>query len=586
MSTFSSNALRTAGLSHDWVTNHLAINVDANSGIHNAGFYTSSGAALTGQQVVMGCYLADDIPYYWALAQAFALCDHYFCSALAGTFSNRMFLVGGTITDPESPPPTSGADKGIYKGSQYNGPPGAPHPVPTQYNGTDPVLYNFNAQPGQTIIPPGQAMPGPSNVPGVAWVSTPVQWGSYLADLWHSSGDGSLYRVYDDWNWQFGGTTSPPGANGWVGDLNTFYYYQPYQAPSGQITLGTPGDPSYYAANYNVSGTPGDLRPLFAQHVAPAKPLLLTHRDPPEPYLAKLTWILPPFNYSDHPVYTSAEGSYYVAQIVDALRKSEFWESTVLIITYDESDTHFDHLPPPLSPDPRQVPDGVPFEPWVQDVSGMGDETAFGVNSILDTPAPIGAGMRVPTIIVSPWTYGRGIISDQLDHTSILQLTETVFRVTCSGLPNGLHYGWRRANFANLYDVIQPESSRLFPAQRIIGVPAAEPTVSQWRTNANNRLMMKSNLDPTPPPSAQVAPPPRRRARSSSTPTPTIGCPCSRRQPASRPHSPARSRSVLKASRRRSSSSPTRASRRRKACPRCRWQAVAPAGPGCRSRRS
>lgn len=323
MSTFSSNALRTAGLSHDWVTNHLAINVDANSGIHNAGFYTSSGAALTGQQVVMGCYLADDIPYYWALAQAFALCDHYFCSALAGTFSNRMFLVGGTITDPESPPPTSGADKGIYKGSQYNGPPGAPHPVPTQYNGTDPVLYNFNAQPGQAIVPPGQAMPGPSNVPGVAWVSTPVQWGSYLADLWHSSGDGSLYRVYDDWNWQFGRTTSPPGANGWVGDLNTFYYYQPYQAPSGQITLGTPGDPSYYAANYNVSGTPGDLRPLFAQHVAPAEPLLLTHRDPPEPYLAKPTWILPPFNYSDHPVYTSAEGSYYVAQIVDALRKSE-----------------------------------------------------------------------------------------------------------------------------------------------------------------------------------------------------------------------------------------------------------------------
>ena len=47
--------------------------------------------------------------------------------------------------------------------------------------------------------------------------------------------------------------------------------------------------------------------------------------------------------------------------------------------------------------------------------------------------------------------------------------------------------------------------------------------MSQWRTNANNRLMMKSNLDPTPPPSAQVAPPPRRRARSSSTPTPTIG---------------------------------------------------------------
>ena len=45
----------------------------------------------------MGCYLADDIPYYWALARAFALCDHYFCSVLAGTYSNRMFLVGGAV---------------------------------------------------------------------------------------------------------------------------------------------------------------------------------------------------------------------------------------------------------------------------------------------------------------------------------------------------------------------------------------------------------------------------------------------------------------------------------------------------------
>ena len=43
MSTFSSNALRAPRLEHDWITNHLAINVDADSGIpSNTGFYISA----------------------------------------------------------------------------------------------------------------------------------------------------------------------------------------------------------------------------------------------------------------------------------------------------------------------------------------------------------------------------------------------------------------------------------------------------------------------------------------------------------------------------------------------------------------
>jgi phospholipase C len=483
MSTFTTNALAAPGLGHDWATNHVAINSDPGTGIpDNRGFYKSSGANAD----VMGCYVADDIPYHWALAQNFALCDHYFCSALAGTFPNRMYLASGTITDPDQAPPASG----IYPGNEtnWNGDEGEE----THYDGTDPVIYNFA---------PAPQTPG-TDVPTLPWATNLAQWTSYLADLWNSSGGHPpSYRIYDDWNWQFDWSSPPPPATNAAGfypgvsDLNVFPSYEPYQGPSGPITLGTPDDPNYFAANVNSNGSPGDQRPLFAQHI---NPMTL---EPAEPFLAQLTWILPPYSYSEHPSYKSSDGALYLAQIVDALMQSQsdFWDSTVLVITYDESDTHFDHLPPPLSPDPRTQPRPQPYEPWVQD-----DSAGSGFSS----PAPIGAGMRVPTIIVSPWTYQQGIVSDQMDHTSILRLMETVSGVTCTGLPPaGSSLGWRRANFANLYQVIDPENAPATGALQITGVPTAT-TVRQWQANANNRYTTLAQPANNPVPFASLAGPP------------------------------------------------------------------------------
>jgi phospholipase C len=47
----------------------------------------------------MGHYLGEDIPFQYALADAFTLCDAYHCSIQAGTNSNRLFLWSGT-NDP------------------------------------------------------------------------------------------------------------------------------------------------------------------------------------------------------------------------------------------------------------------------------------------------------------------------------------------------------------------------------------------------------------------------------------------------------------------------------------------------------
>ncbi len=48
----------------------------------------------------MGYYTQEDIPFHWALAQAFTLCDNYHCSVLGPTDPNRAFWQNGT-NDPQ-----------------------------------------------------------------------------------------------------------------------------------------------------------------------------------------------------------------------------------------------------------------------------------------------------------------------------------------------------------------------------------------------------------------------------------------------------------------------------------------------------
>ncbi|TSD99299.1 phospholipase C [Skermania sp. ID1734] len=48
----------------------------------------------------MGYYTRADIPVHYELADAFTICDHYFCSVLGPTDPNRLYWISGTI-DPD-----------------------------------------------------------------------------------------------------------------------------------------------------------------------------------------------------------------------------------------------------------------------------------------------------------------------------------------------------------------------------------------------------------------------------------------------------------------------------------------------------
>ncbi|GAA4470956.1 phospholipase C [Rhodococcus olei] len=82
---------------HSWGPQHEAWNggaMDRWVDVHLAHEGPGNGPAT------MGYYTRADIPVHYALADAFTVCDHYFCSVLGPTDPNRLYWVSGTI-DPD-----------------------------------------------------------------------------------------------------------------------------------------------------------------------------------------------------------------------------------------------------------------------------------------------------------------------------------------------------------------------------------------------------------------------------------------------------------------------------------------------------
>ncbi len=111
--------------------------------------------------------------------------------------------------------------------------------------------------------------------------------------------------------------------------------------------------------------------------------------------------VLGPNSNDDHPPSDVAAGQDLVLRVFQALRSSEAWKSTLLLITYDEHGGFYDHVPPPAAADER---------PEFQRL-----------------------GVRVPALLVSPYcaagSTATKLLGDDFhfDHTSIIKTILTRF---------------------------------------------------------------------------------------------------------------------------------------------------------------
>jgi phospholipase C len=115
-------------------------------------------------------------------------------------------------------------------------------------------------------------------------------------------------------------------------------------------------------------------------------------------------------NYNDHgtepasdqhPDHDVRAGEAFIASIYNAIKQNqELWETTALLITYDEHGGIYDHVIPPSCP-----PDLFIASP---------NDTGTGMPFAFDR-----LGVRVPAILVSPWVPRGTIVNRVFDHASI-----------------------------------------------------------------------------------------------------------------------------------------------------------------------
>ena len=164
---------------------------------------------------------------------------------------------------------------------------------------------------------------------------------------------------------------------------------------------------------------------------------------------------------SQHPNDDVTRGEALVKQVYEAIRQSPHWESSVLVVTYDEHGGFYDHVPPPAA-----VPPGD-----VTDPDNNGNGFAFDV-----------LGARVPTVIVSPWVPdvrptrrdGRTcnlVDHTEYDHTSLLSTVERLF-----GLPALTARDAGANDFLHLLSAEQPRD-----APHTLSAPADSGFVCEGR---------------------------------------------------------------------------------------------------------
>jgi phospholipase C len=96
LDTAKMNSACTHDITHDWIPQHQSWNNGAMNG-----FVTSRLPINTNDAILtMGYYNRGDLPLYYAVADAFTLCDNYFCSVIGPTDPNRLYTMAASI-DPD-----------------------------------------------------------------------------------------------------------------------------------------------------------------------------------------------------------------------------------------------------------------------------------------------------------------------------------------------------------------------------------------------------------------------------------------------------------------------------------------------------
>jgi acid phosphatase len=323
------------------------------------------------------------------LAQKYTMADNFFHAAFGGSFLNHQFLVSAAApVYPNAPAgmqavldtdgqllvnPTSG--KIVHDGNIT--PIGGPSF--TVAGATFDKNYAVNTIFSANLVPTFSTLGSASLLPSLNDSDPADAARPYIPTI----GD-RLSAAHVSWKWYSGGwdnalasTASNPANNGAV----------PSPAPVDPL-FQWHHQPFAYYDNY-APWKNGIRNPVSASHLQDENHFF---RDLKNEHLPAVSFIKALGPDNEHPGYAGLlQGQQHVANLVKAVQNSDYWEDSLIIVTYDEHGGRWDHVTPPPS------------------------------NSIW------GDGTRVPAIIIGPFAKRAFVDHKQYDTLSILKTIEERF---------------------------------------------------------------------------------------------------------------------------------------------------------------
>ncbi|MGF7041724.1 phosphocholine-specific phospholipase C [Mucilaginibacter lappiensis] len=425
--------------------------------------------------LTMGYYNREDLPFYYALADAFTVCDQNFCSALTGTNPNRLYFWSGTVRAEQHENslahvwnddmdygtlnwatfPERLEDHGISWKHYQN-----EVAIDTGFEGEqDSWLSNFQDNPLEFFAQYNIKLHD-NHITHLQKRSTLLpneitalekQIGALPAGDAHIDHlQKQLKQKKRDLD-----NVKKDMASLDPGKFATLSQREKNLHQKGFATnTNNPHYRELVNLKYDDSGTEREL-------LVPKGDVLHQFRDDVKTgQLPTVSWISAPENFSDHPS-SAWFGAWYVSEVMDILTQNpEVWKKTIFILAYDENDGYFDHVPPFVVPHSKKPGTGLTskgIDTSIEFVTLEQEKARNNFPEVYDRESSIGLGYRVPLVIASPWSKGGWVNSEVFDHTSTLQFLEDFLsKKTGKKVVEPNISNWRRTVCGDLTSVFRP----------------------------------------------------------------------------------------------------------------------------------
>ena len=389
-------------------------------GVGSSSFCDSAFSYGTGNGLVMGYFDGNTVTALWNYAQHFAMSDNSFGTTFGPSTPGLLNLVAGNT-------------------------------FPAIASASTPKIVNINSNAQGTIVgdldPTGDACStgitvqmGGKNIGDLS--ENGISWGSFMGgfDLTVKNPDGTTGCARQ--------SPASPANNGPTADYIPHHAFFQYWASTANPNHTRPTvPPSLYGTNSDKANHEYDIHDFFDA----------LHAD----NLPSVSFLKAPANMDGHAGYSDPLlEQQFIVNTVNELEQSRFWNSTAVIIAYDDSDGWYDHQMSNIINSSAVLNAASPRNSDNLNGPGKcGNGTPLKDDQGNVIQGRCGYGPRLPLMVISPYAKRNFIDHTVTDQSSILRFIEDNWN---TGGIGGGSFDDLAGGLDNLFDFARHDGRKLF----------------------------------------------------------------------------------------------------------------------------